>query len=63
MDGQQSEIMEADNGQDDDISAANHWILPSIDFYGLWENLIYDSAIKENVSIKFKYLFNMKRIN
>ncbi|PSN54106.1 hypothetical protein C0J52_03117 [Blattella germanica] len=48
MEGQQPEIMDGGDGQDDDISAANHWILPSVDFHGLWDNLIYDSTIKEN---------------
>ena len=51
MDGQQPELMDQGDGQENDITAANHWILPSIDFYGLWESLIYDSTIKENVSI------------
>lgn len=35
---------------EEELSMANHWILPSIDFHGLWESLIYDIDIKENVS-------------
>ncbi|KAJ9588802.1 hypothetical protein L9F63_017913 [Diploptera punctata] len=49
LDGQQPEMMDEGDGQEGDISAANHWILPSVDFHGLWESLIYDSTIKENL--------------
>ncbi|BFZ13394.1 hypothetical protein BsWGS_16433 [Bradybaena similaris] len=31
---------------DDNISAASHWLLPSADFHGLWDTLVYDDAIK-----------------
>jgi hypothetical protein len=51
LEGQQVEVMEGSDGVDDEISAASHWILPSVDFHGLWENLIYDPAIKENVNL------------
>ncbi|KAI0237034.1 Pachytene checkpoint protein 2-like [Lamellibrachia satsuma] len=30
----------------EDLPAANHWLLPSSDFVGLWDSLIYDSSIK-----------------
>ncbi|KAF7247731.1 hypothetical protein EYD10_06128 [Varanus komodoensis] len=36
--------------EDEDIVAANHWILPTVEFHGLWESLIYDAEIKSNVS-------------
>jgi hypothetical protein len=55
LEGQQTEVMEGGDGEDDEMSAASHWILPSADFHGLWENLIFDSAIKENVNLLFKY--------
>lgn len=48
LEGQQTEAMEGDG--EDELPAASHWILPSADFHGLWENLIYDSTIKENVN-------------
>jgi hypothetical protein len=51
VEGQQTEVMDGGGGEDDELSAASHWILPSADFHGLWENLIYDSAIKENVNL------------
>ena len=46
--GQQTEIME---GDEEELPAASHWILPSAEFHGLWENLIYDSTAKENVNL------------
>jgi pachytene checkpoint protein 2 len=44
--GQQTEVMEGDG---EELPAASHWILPSAEFHSLWENLIHDSTIKENV--------------
>jgi hypothetical protein len=51
VEGQQTEVMDGGDGEDDELPAASHWILPSVDFHGLWENLIYDSTIKENVNL------------
>lgn len=34
---------------EDDISAANHWLLPSEDFHGLWESLLFDSDVKHQL--------------
>jgi len=48
LEGQQTEVME---GDEKELPAASHWILPSAEFHGLWENLIYDSTIKENVNL------------
>jgi len=48
LEGQQTEIMKGDG---EELPAASHWILPSAEFCGLWENLIYDSTIKENVNL------------
>ena len=45
--GQQTEIVEGDG---EELPAASHWILPSAKFHGLWENLTYDSTIKEKVN-------------
>ena len=43
-DGPASEELE-----DDDLSAANHWLLPATEFDGVWENLIFDSNVKSEV--------------
>ena len=37
--------------EEEDMAAANHWILPSVDFLRLWENLIFDEDIKNNVCL------------
>jgi len=34
---------------DEDLAAANHWILPSRDFDGVWESLVFDEDIKTRV--------------
>lgn len=33
-----------------DIHFATHWVLPSAEFFNLWENLLYDDNIKEKVN-------------
>ncbi|OXB62971.1 hypothetical protein ASZ78_000881 [Callipepla squamata] len=32
--------------ENEDIVAANHWVLPAAEFHGLWESLIYDTEVK-----------------
>ncbi|XP_053401718.1 pachytene checkpoint protein 2 homolog isoform X1 [Mercenaria mercenaria] len=32
--------------EDEDLAAASHWILPSRDFDGMWESLVFDEDIK-----------------
>lgn len=41
-DGPAAEELEGD----EELAAANHWLLPSKDFSGLWENLVFDRDIK-----------------
>ncbi|XP_055855805.1 pachytene checkpoint protein 2 homolog [Episyrphus balteatus] len=36
----------------EEVPASNHWLLPSHSFDGLWENLIYEDNLKENL-LKF----------
>ncbi|GBP22614.1 Pachytene checkpoint protein 2 homolog [Eumeta japonica] len=36
-----------DPSSGEELPAANMWSLPSKEFYGLWESLIYDSRVKE----------------
>lgn len=40
---------------DEDLAAANHWLLPSSDFAGLWNSLVFDSDVKSQVQ---SYLSN-----
>ncbi|XP_054903827.1 pachytene checkpoint protein 2 homolog isoform X2 [Poeciliopsis prolifica] len=32
--------------EDEDLSAANHWLLPAAEFDGLWESLVYETGVK-----------------
>uniref|UniRef100_A0A8C9XQM0 Pachytene checkpoint protein 2 homolog n=1 Tax=Sander lucioperca TaxID=283035 RepID=A0A8C9XQM0_SANLU len=32
--------------EDEELSAANHWLLPAAEFNGIWESLVYDSGVK-----------------
>ena len=34
---------------EEEIPAAQHWILPNLEFQGMWENLIYDTDIKREL--------------
>ena len=34
---------------EEEIPAAQHWILPNVEFQGMWENLIYDTDIKREL--------------
>ncbi|RMC16307.1 hypothetical protein DUI87_08523 [Hirundo rustica rustica] len=43
--GPTSENLEEEN---EDITAAHHWVLPAAEFHGLWESLIYDTEVKSN---------------
>lgn len=42
--------MNVDCKNGEEQAAANHWVLPSSDFHGLWDSLIYEDGIKGNVS-------------
>lgn len=35
---------------EEDMAAAHHWLLPALDFNGLWDSLVYDEDIKKGVS-------------
>ncbi|XP_067001988.1 pachytene checkpoint protein 2 homolog isoform X1 [Anabrus simplex] len=49
VDGPQTETMGPDSGDGDEIPASTHWILPSYDLHGLWESLVYDFSVKQNL--------------
>ncbi|XP_014224884.1 pachytene checkpoint protein 2 homolog [Trichogramma pretiosum] len=56
------ETMEKDG---EEISAAAHWILPSEEFYGLWENLFYEAGVKENLLnfIETAMIYSERKVN
>ncbi|XP_071812724.1 pachytene checkpoint protein 2 homolog [Apostichopus japonicus] len=39
----------AEELEGEEMSAANHWLLPANDMEGLWDNLIFDGPIKSNL--------------
>ncbi|XP_076355052.1 pachytene checkpoint 2 protein isoform X1 [Tachypleus tridentatus] len=59
-DGPQNEDLESE-----ELSAADHWILPCRDFHGLWESLIYDTDIKSQLLnfVTTTLLFSEKNVN
>ncbi|KAJ8415829.1 hypothetical protein AAFF_G00403860 [Aldrovandia affinis] len=34
------------NLEEEELSAANHWLLPAAEFHGIWESLIYEDGVK-----------------
>uniref|UniRef100_A0A3Q3G4D1 Pachytene checkpoint protein 2 homolog n=1 Tax=Kryptolebias marmoratus TaxID=37003 RepID=A0A3Q3G4D1_KRYMA len=32
--------------EDEELSAANHWLLPTAEFHGIWESLVYETGVK-----------------
>ncbi|XP_030045926.1 pachytene checkpoint protein 2 homolog [Microcaecilia unicolor] len=44
--GPSTENLEEEN---EDLVAANHWLLPSAEFHGLWESLVYDTEVKSHL--------------
>ena len=41
-----AEVEEICQEGEEEVPAAQHWILPNQDFQGVWENLVYDTSIK-----------------
>ncbi|XP_045112640.1 pachytene checkpoint protein 2 homolog [Portunus trituberculatus] len=41
--------MDTGEGDSCSIPAATHWVLPAVEFEGMWEALVYDSMIKEQL--------------
>uniref|UniRef100_A0AAR2IR83 Pachytene checkpoint protein 2 homolog n=1 Tax=Pygocentrus nattereri TaxID=42514 RepID=A0AAR2IR83_PYGNA len=35
--------------EEEELSAANHWLLPAAELHGIWESLIYEEAIKTHL--------------
>lgn len=32
--------------EEEELSAANHWLLPAAEFHGIWESLVYETGVK-----------------
>ncbi|GAB0089798.1 pachytene checkpoint protein 2 homolog [Sergentomyia squamirostris] len=50
--GPEEEPLNAGSDSSEDVTASNHWILPSTDFVGLWESLIFQDGVKDQI-LKF----------
>ncbi|XP_025030365.1 pachytene checkpoint protein 2 homolog isoform X2 [Python bivittatus] len=53
------------DAEDEDIVAANHWLLPAVEFHCLWESLIYDAEIKSDLLnyVTTTLLFSDRNVN
>ncbi|KAJ8680318.1 hypothetical protein QAD02_016105 [Eretmocerus hayati] len=62
---QEEAAVETMHKDGEEISAAAHWILPSEEFFGLWENLFYDSGVKENLLnfVETAMMFSEQKVN
>ena len=58
------ELQELDD-KEDEVPAATHWQLPSTEFHGLWETLIYDTEVKKELLnfVQTTLLFSDKGVN
>lgn len=54
-----SSVPEIQNAEGEEQQVSTQWILPTEDFHGLWESLIYDGEIKQEV---INLLYLIKRI-
>ena len=58
---------EAIESHDEQVLASTHWILPNKDdgFFGLWESLVYDDSLKENLLdfAETMLLFSQKNVD
>ncbi|XP_068246000.1 pachytene checkpoint protein 2 homolog [Palaemon carinicauda] len=47
---------------EEEIPAATHWMLPALEFEDLWENLVFDTPVKEHLLrfVKTSLLFSKK---
>lgn len=58
------ELQELDE-KDEEVPAATHWQLPSAEFHGLWDTLIYDSDVKKQLLnfVQTTMLFSDRGVN
>uniref|UniRef100_A0ACB8FTP7 Pachytene checkpoint protein 2 n=1 Tax=Sphaerodactylus townsendi TaxID=933632 RepID=A0ACB8FTP7_9SAUR len=51
--------------EDENIIAANHWALPTAEFHGLWESLVYDNEVKSDLLdyVTTTLLFSDRNVN
>ncbi|KAL8165810.1 UNVERIFIED_CONTAM: Pachytene checkpoint protein 2 [Gekko kuhli] len=60
--GPSTENLEEEN---ENIIAANHWVLPAAEFHGLWESLVYEDEVKSDLLdyVTTTLLFSDRNVN
>ncbi|XP_015273207.1 PREDICTED: pachytene checkpoint protein 2 homolog [Gekko japonicus] len=60
--GPSTENLEEEN---ENIIAANHWVLPAAEFHGLWESLVYEHEVKSDLLdyVTTTLLFSDRNVN
>jgi len=48
-------------GEDEEVPAAQHWVLPNQEFQGIWENLVYDTSVKSDLLAYVETAMDMSR--
>ncbi|XP_035241560.1 pachytene checkpoint protein 2 homolog [Anguilla anguilla] len=51
--------------EEEDLSAANHWLLPAAEFHGIWESLVYEDGVKTQLLdyVSTTIFFSDKSVN
>ncbi|KAL0985470.1 hypothetical protein UPYG_G00157300 [Umbra pygmaea] len=51
--------------EDQELPAANHWLLPAAEFHGIWESLVYDNGVKTQLLdyVSTTIYFSDKNVN
>ncbi|XP_012285210.1 pachytene checkpoint protein 2 homolog [Orussus abietinus] len=62
---QEDGAIETMQNDSEEVPVSSHWILPAQEFYGLWENLYYDSDIQENLLhfVETMMVYSDRRVN
>lgn len=49
----------------DEVQISNHWLLPAREFHGLWESLVYEDDLKDDLLsfVQTTMLFSKKMVN
>jgi len=48
-------------GEEEEVSLAQHWVLPNKEFQGIWENLVYDTSVKSDLLAYMETAMDMSR--
>uniref|UniRef100_A0AAY3ZXA8 Pachytene checkpoint protein 2 homolog n=1 Tax=Denticeps clupeoides TaxID=299321 RepID=A0AAY3ZXA8_9TELE len=51
--------------EDEELSAANHWLLPAAEFQGIWESLVFEDGVKTQLLdyVSTTIFFSDKNVN